>query len=186
MIIHDGRLLAWIARGGHGIATFLPHDEPEASHAADALARALIGIARRTARAVLITTIDGAPALEVPLAKLLRARGFGTRGDALVCVAPPTGRAVEGRRVDPARRFAERSGSVAPSAASAGGPDADELAADLEEIGADDDVDLTLPPDDLPPDDLPPDDLPPDDLPPDDLPPDDLPLEDPADSHAGG
>jgi len=98
VILHDGRLLAWIARGGQNIATFLPSDEPEASRTAEALARALVGIARRRARAAMLVTIDGLPALESPLAKLLGTFGFVGRHGALVCLPSPAREAGPGGR----------------------------------------------------------------------------------------
>src|SRR4029078_6333463 len=33
VIMHDGKLLGWIGRAGQSMVTFLPKDEPDASHA---------------------------------------------------------------------------------------------------------------------------------------------------------
>ena len=161
VILHDGQLLAWIGRGGQNIATFLPRDEPDASHAAEALARALVGIARRRARAVMLATIDGAPAPESPLAKRLAAHGFLARRGALVHIPalprespPPSYRRGERPSTLPERgvvTFAPETSARAalPTSSSSSPPsfdgdewddddvdfDADELAADLEAIG---------------------------------------------------
>ena len=107
VILHDGRLLAWIGRGGQTLATFLPRDEPDRAHAAEALGKALVGMARRRARAAMLVTIDGAPALESAFARTLAAHGFVGRRGALVYI-PPVPRAPDGRRGDYARTFAER------------------------------------------------------------------------------
>jgi len=60
--MHDGKLLAWVGRGGSSMVTFLPKDEPDASHAGKALGEALVGIARRRAHIAMLVTIDGMPA----------------------------------------------------------------------------------------------------------------------------
>jgi ATP-dependent Lhr-like helicase len=86
VIMHDGKLLAWLGRGGQSMITFLPKDEPDASQAARALADALVGIAGRRAGVAMLATIDGAPAPESPLAKVLGEHGFASRRGALVFV----------------------------------------------------------------------------------------------------
>jgi hypothetical protein len=68
------------------MVTFLPKDEPDASHAAKALALALVGVARRRVGIAMLATIDGAPAPESPLAKVLGEHGFAARRGALVFV----------------------------------------------------------------------------------------------------
>ncbi len=93
VIMHDGKLLAWVGRGGQSMITFLPKEEPDASHAARALANALVGIARRRVGIAMLATIDGGPAPESPIAKVLGEHGFAARRGALVFVpgrAPPT------------------------------------------------------------------------------------------------
>ena len=128
VILHDGSLLAWIGRGGQNIATFLPEREPDASHATEALARALVGIARQRARAVMLVTIDGAPALESPLAKVLGAHGFLARRGALVHI--PT-----------IPRDSSRSPSFGPPMAASSPPppswDDDDVDFDADELGPD-------------------------------------------------
>ena len=172
VILHDGRLLAWVGRGGQSLATFLPPDEPDRSHAADALGQALVGMARRRARTAMIATIDGAPALESPFAKTLNAHGFVGRRGALVYI-PTLPRGPEGRRGDFARTFAERGvlqitreappvSTAVPTSPSTSPPsydgeewddddvdfDADELVEDLALIGAGAaPLDLDTPPD---------------------------------------
>ena len=144
VILHDGNLLAWVGRGGQSLATFLPRDEPDATHAAEALARALVGMARRRARAAMLVTIDGGPALESPLAKVLGVHGFVARRGALVHIPTIPREAAEGRRGDLARGFADRGVVTFGREASP-----DELELDAEEL----DTDLeALPQDDAAPD----------------------------------
>jgi hypothetical protein len=125
----------------------------------------------------MITTIDGAPALESPLAKTLNAHGFVGRRGALVYI-PTVPRGPEGRRGDFARTFAERgvvqftrepagapARAAVPTSASTSPPsydgeewddddvdfDADELGDDLAAIGAGGaPLDLDTPPDEDP------------------------------------
>jgi ATP-dependent Lhr-like helicase len=100
VIMRDGVLLAWLGRGGQSLLTFLPKEEPDASHAAAALARALVALARRRARLAMLATIDGGPPLESPFAKVLAEHGFSARQGALVFIPtkaprPPFGREEE-------------------------------------------------------------------------------------------
>ncbi len=81
VVIHHGRLLAWVARGGESVVTFLPTEEPEASRAADILARTLAGQAR--GHVVVVSTIDGVPARQSRLSAALVANGFAERGGTL-------------------------------------------------------------------------------------------------------
>ena len=92
--MHDGKLLAWLGRGGSSMVTFLPKEEPDASHAAKALGEALVGIARRRSHIAMLVTIDGGPALESPFAKLLDDHGFAARRGALVFIPGSRGRAI--------------------------------------------------------------------------------------------
>ena len=172
VILHDGRLLAWVGRGGQSLATFLPPDEPDRTHAGEALGKALVGMAQRRARTAMIATIDGAPALESAFARTLNAHGFVGRRGALVYI-PTLPRGSEGRRGDFARTFAERGvvqlpresapvSTPVPTSPSASPPsydgeewddddvdfDADELGQDLAAIGAGGaPLDLDTPPD---------------------------------------
>ncbi len=84
VVLHEGRLLAWIARGGHHLATFLPKDEPDASRSARALGQAVLRLARRAKKPSVIASIDGKPAPESSLAPLFQSLGFVSRQGALV------------------------------------------------------------------------------------------------------
>jgi len=88
VVLADGQLLGWLARGGQTLATFLPTEEPAAGHAARDLARALVGLATRRGRATMLVTIDGVPAAESAFAKVLVAHDFVARRDSLVYQAP--------------------------------------------------------------------------------------------------
>ena len=108
VILQEGKILAWVGRGGSSMVTFLATEEPDASHDAAALAAALVAIARRRAKIAQLVTIDGAPAPENPFAKVLAEHGFANRRGALVFI-PSRGRVAppEGRRGERARTFAD-------------------------------------------------------------------------------
>ena len=83
VILHDGRLLAWLGRAERNLLTFLPESEPERTESARALAAALAALVsggRR--RALLVGKIDGEDPARSPLAPFLRETGFlpGSRG----------------------------------------------------------------------------------------------------------
>jgi ATP-dependent helicase Lhr and Lhr-like helicase len=83
VILHDGRLLAWLGRADRNLLTFLPESEPEAGEAAAAVAGALAGLVDgRRRRALLIAKVDGQDPVVSPLATYLREAGFlpGSRG----------------------------------------------------------------------------------------------------------
>jgi ATP-dependent Lhr-like helicase len=91
VILVNGALAAYLARGDRQLVTFLPADEPERSNAARAVAHALIDRARDARpgeqegdgpRGMLIEEIDGAPPALHALAPYLIAAGFvsGARG----------------------------------------------------------------------------------------------------------
>ena len=86
VVLHDGKVLAWLGRGGGSMVTFLPRDEPEASQAAAALAKALVAMARRRGRTVVLSTIDGGAAPASEVAKALVANGFVSRRGELVLI----------------------------------------------------------------------------------------------------
>ncbi|MDB4942287.1 MAG: putative ATP-dependent helicase lhr [Labilithrix sp.] len=88
VILHDGHLLGWVSRGGQNLVTFLPRDEPRQGNGAAALGRALVDMAKRRGRSAMLVTIDGEPALESPLAKLLAPHGFVGRRGVLVYIPP--------------------------------------------------------------------------------------------------
>jgi ATP-dependent helicase Lhr and Lhr-like helicase len=82
VILRDGVLLAWLARGRETLLTFLPEDEAQRANGETALAEALAGLAgARGRRALLLSTIDGAPAEKSALGKALQNAGFGVTRD---------------------------------------------------------------------------------------------------------
>jgi len=77
VVLVDGALGAWIARGGRQVTTFLPADDPERARVAHAIAGALARLAGSAAqREVLLVEIDDVKAPEHPLAATLLAAGF--------------------------------------------------------------------------------------------------------------
>jgi ATP-dependent Lhr-like helicase len=85
VILVNGSMSAYLARGDAQLTTNLPQDEPERSRVAQAVARALIARAREpmtdgddgvTPRGMLIEEIDGGPATNHPLAPYLAHAGF--------------------------------------------------------------------------------------------------------------
>jgi ATP-dependent Lhr-like helicase len=83
VILHDGALVGFLGRSEQSLLTFVPDVEPARSEALRALGAALgalVDEGRR--RAVLISTIDGVPASESPIAAALADAGFtsGLRG----------------------------------------------------------------------------------------------------------
>jgi ATP-dependent Lhr-like helicase len=92
VILHDGRLLAWLGRADRNLLTFLPESEPDRSESARAVAAALAALVsggRR--RALLVAKIDGDDPSRSPLAPFLRETGFlaGSRG--YLMRTPPRG-----------------------------------------------------------------------------------------------
>jgi len=98
VILVDGALVAYLARGDRQLTAFLPESEPARSRAARAIARTL---AERAAgsrgdddgRGVLIESVDGAPPSAHPLGPFLAEAGFaaGALGMALVSRHSPAG-----------------------------------------------------------------------------------------------
>jgi ATP-dependent Lhr-like helicase len=79
VILVDGALAAYLARGDRQLATFLPADEPHRSKAARAVARVLIDRARTggdAPRGMLLEEIDGGPPARHPLSTYLSEVGF--------------------------------------------------------------------------------------------------------------
>jgi ATP-dependent Lhr-like helicase len=79
VVLVDGALTAYLARGDRQLLTWLPEAEPQRSRAARAVARMLIDRARSggdSPRGMLIEEIDGTPAGTHPLAPFLGAAGF--------------------------------------------------------------------------------------------------------------
>jgi ATP-dependent Lhr-like helicase len=74
VILVDGRLVAWIARGDRMLLVSLPPDEPERSRAGRALARELVALAGRApegSRGWLVEEINGQKAAAEPAAAFL-------------------------------------------------------------------------------------------------------------------
>ena len=81
VVLVDGALGAWVARGGRQVFTFLPADEPDRRRVSDAVARALARLAGGAAgdrgkHQLLLSEIDDLPAARHPLADALAAAGF--------------------------------------------------------------------------------------------------------------
>jgi len=79
VILVDGLLAAYLARGDRQLLTWLPEAEPQRSRAARAVARVLIDRARSGfdgPRGMLIEEIDGAPPATHPMAPYLLEAGF--------------------------------------------------------------------------------------------------------------
>jgi ATP-dependent Lhr-like helicase len=82
VIIHDGRLVAYLSRTGYGLQTFLPADEearPEIEKVVVAALKQLVdGFARRTLE---IKEIDGGRAHDAQFGRALLAAGFTATSD---------------------------------------------------------------------------------------------------------
>jgi ATP-dependent helicase Lhr and Lhr-like helicase len=79
VILVNGALAAYLARGDRQLTTFLPDAEPERSKTARAIAAVLIDRARsgdEAPRGMLIEEIDGAPPAAHPIAPHLKDAGF--------------------------------------------------------------------------------------------------------------
>ena len=79
VVLVDGRLAGYLAKGDRVLLTWLPEAEPERSRAGRALADVLIDRARsggEAPRGMLIEAIDGAPPDAHPLAPYLASSGF--------------------------------------------------------------------------------------------------------------
>jgi ATP-dependent Lhr-like helicase len=93
VILVDGALVAYLARGDRQLLTWLPESEPQRSHAARAIAHALIDRARsggETPRGMLIEEIDGAAAAVHFLAPFLAEAGFLSGAFGFQPARPPT------------------------------------------------------------------------------------------------
>ena len=83
VILHDGRLIAWLSRADRNILTFLPESEPERSERLAAIAGALGSLVASGRRNVLLVArVDGEEPARSPLARFLGEAGFqaGSRG----------------------------------------------------------------------------------------------------------
>ncbi len=103
VLLSSGRLVGWLSRGGHHLATFFAADEPLATQDAEHLARGLVHLATAAGphghRSTMIATIDGVAAPESPLAGMLVEHGFAARQGSLVYISGDAlGRRLGGRR----------------------------------------------------------------------------------------
>jgi ATP-dependent Lhr-like helicase len=78
VILVDGALAVYIARGDRVMTTFLPDAEPDRSKTGRAIARTLVNRAHNDdePRGLLIEEIDGMPSTQHPLARYLAEGGF--------------------------------------------------------------------------------------------------------------
>ena len=98
MVLSDGELVGWLARGGHHLVTFLPKEEGAAVLRTEELAKALVRVAQKRHRSMLIATIDGVAAPESPCARVFLENGFVARQGALVRIAGEGGARLGARR----------------------------------------------------------------------------------------
>ena len=75
VVLLDGKLVAYVARGARAVLSFLPPDEPERGVALRGAADGLRRLAQES-RSMLIESIDGGPAAETDLGAALVSRGF--------------------------------------------------------------------------------------------------------------
>ena len=116
VVLVDGALVAYLARGDRQLTTFLPDGEPMRSKGARAIARALAerasrGDADEGPRGILLEEIDGAPAAAHPLAPVLAEAGFvaGALGMTLRPKSPAASlQSAAGRQSFAARRPSRR------------------------------------------------------------------------------
>jgi len=79
VVLVDGHLTAWIARGMRALLVWLPEHDPERSRHAEALAQVLpqTGTDREhRAASILLAEVNGSPALDAPIRPFLEAAGF--------------------------------------------------------------------------------------------------------------
>ncbi len=83
VVLVDGALTAYLRRGNPNIQVLLPEDEPACSQTARALAEFLVAYVQRTDNpegrgrtSMLISTVNGVPVAEHPLARFLLDAGF--------------------------------------------------------------------------------------------------------------
>jgi ATP-dependent Lhr-like helicase len=100
VLLAEGALLGYLARGEKSLLTFLPEREPERGHAARRLAQALAELVDGTERrAIVLASIDGSRARSSTLGAALEQAGFTPIGDGYVlrqARAMPEGRRARG------------------------------------------------------------------------------------------
>ena len=98
VVLHDGALLAVLARGEQGLTTWLPEGDPARGKALSALVRALANLVDSGRRkALLLARIDGVEAERSPLRDAFVAAGFSSGIKGLLKRAPLEGRFGGGR-----------------------------------------------------------------------------------------
>jgi ATP-dependent Lhr-like helicase len=94
VVLVNGALAAYLARGDRQLLTWLPEAEPERSRSGRAVAHVLIDRARRggeSPRGMLIEEIDGSPPANHPLAPFLTGAGFVLGAMGFQATFPRTG-----------------------------------------------------------------------------------------------
>jgi len=77
VVLHHGALVGWIPRTERNLLAFLPEAEPDRSHAAEAIARALARLVETgQRRAVLVARVNGEPVAASCLSRCLMDAGF--------------------------------------------------------------------------------------------------------------
>lgn len=99
VVLYDGALVGYLARGDARLFTYLPESDPERDLAARALGRALFDLFGRGRRALLIAEIDGAPAEHSALAPYFIDAGFSLSSGGLHARA--AGRAQAAAELEP-------------------------------------------------------------------------------------
>ncbi|MEZ4225057.1 MAG: DEAD/DEAH box helicase [Polyangiaceae bacterium] len=79
VVLLSGKLVAYLARGGRALLTFLPEDEPERSACLGAAARGVLQLAEAR-KFLMLETIDGRAASESALGRELLQLGFTRTG----------------------------------------------------------------------------------------------------------
>ena len=91
VVLVDGRLAAWIARGDRQLLSALPEEEPDRSRVGRALARELVRIAYddpAERRGWLVAEVNGLPAATTALASVLVEQGFAATSGGLQLRVP--------------------------------------------------------------------------------------------------
>ncbi len=131
VVLVDGRLGAWLSRGGRQALVWLPDAEPERARTAEAVARRLAQVARLAVErkdGLLLGEVNGGPAHDSALAPALELAGFARTSSGFQMRRAP--------RPAPPRPIA---GAPAPSPARPPAGLDDEIAAELDEVLGDDD-----------------------------------------------
>ena len=87
VVLVNGRLAAYLSKGGRQLWTFLPEEEPARSAYAQALVQRLADLGGRPSHAregLLLDQVDGADAEQSPLVPLLEAQGFSRTSQGLL------------------------------------------------------------------------------------------------------